>query len=325
VRSLENVTRRTLWTVKVYKSNKISAYCGSELNANDFMIGTNLSRAAISDPFYEVIETSPLIGNGCQDKASCNLHGDCNYCYNTCDCEYGYGKSNEVFDYVKIDCGERVCPSGNSVRDLPTAWNTAHKLAECSDNGFCDRAVGHCYCFEGWEGLSCERRVCPKDCSGHGICANMNEQTMMSNAMPLSASGNLYGSGDEARATTAWDWDSMYGCVCDSRWRVGLGRGEWQKAEWFNADCSYRRCPAGDDPTTAANETDCEGVTAEGGFGVGEAGNGCFVECSNRGVCLYESGIGSCKCQDGFLGENCGTRSGYGGKFGVWDNPADVA
>lgn len=30
------------------------------------------------------------------------------------------------------------------------------------------------------------------------------------------------------------------------------------------------RCPTGDDPLTAEDDTDCEGVTAAGGFGVGQ-------------------------------------------------------
>ena len=30
------------------------------------------------------------------------------------------------------------------------------------------------------------------------------------------------------------------------------------------------RCPTGDDPLTAQDETDCEGVEADGGFGIGQ-------------------------------------------------------
>lgn len=36
--------------------------------------------------------------------------------------------------------------------------------------------------------------------------------------------------------------------------------------------CTFSgRCPTGDDPLTGGDDTDCEGVTAEGGFGVGQA------------------------------------------------------
>jgi len=41
---------------------------------------------------------------------------------------------------------------------------------ECSDQGLCDRATGLCSCFPGYSGSSCQRTVCPNDCSGHGTC-----------------------------------------------------------------------------------------------------------------------------------------------------------
>ena len=97
-----------------------------------------------------------------------------------------------------------------------------------------------------------------------------------------------------AEATTTWDENKIYGCVCDSSWTVGLASGQTQQPEWFEPDCSLRRwaalaakyllasfvvashqahccllslhrlptrCPTGDDPNTAVTETDCEGVT----------------------------------------------------------------
>jgi hypothetical protein len=40
----------------------------------------------------------------------------------------------------------------------------------------------------------------------------------------------------------AWDDDFIYGCVCDSSWKVGLLAGETQTPEWFGADCSLSKC-----------------------------------------------------------------------------------
>ena len=67
------------------------------------------------------------------------------------------------------------------------------------------------------------------------------------------------------------------------------------------------RCPTGDDPMTAADETDCFNKTAVGGRGRGRPGNKCHVDCSNRGTCDHITGL--CLCNHGFYGENCAKQS----------------
>ena len=62
-------------------------------------------------------------------------------------------------------------------------------------------------------------------------------------------------------------------------------------------------CPTGDDPRTTADETDCYNVTAAGSTYVGEIGNKCHVDCSNRGNCDYKTG--TCKCYSGYKDINC--------------------
>lgn len=68
-------------------------------------------------------------------------------------------------------------------------------------------------------------------------------------------------------------------------------------------DPRFQHCPSGDDPITPEDETDCSGVEAPGGRGVGEEGNLCQVDCSNRGLC--DHGTGECACFNGFHGPNC--------------------
>jgi hypothetical protein len=102
----------------------------------------------------------------------------------------------------------------------------------------------------------------------------------------------------------------LWGCVCDSSWDVGLGQNQVQGAEWFGPDCSLRHCPSGDDPLTSADETAGSGILCgDSSLSVGaHADNLCHVECSNRGVCDYETGV--CACFEGFGEVNCASRVG---------------
>jgi hypothetical protein len=44
---------------------------------------------------------------------------------------------------------------------VATAANNAHPSTECSNKGICDRKTGECECFDNYEGMACERTVCP--------------------------------------------------------------------------------------------------------------------------------------------------------------------
>lgn len=137
-------------------------------------------------------------------------------------------------------------------------------------------------------------------CSGHGRCLSMRDLARNSEALPLQSTTYTY---EGYPSTITWDQDKIYGCVCDSSWSVGLASGYTQTPEWFGPDCSRRHCPSGDDPMTTTDETDCYGTTATSGTGVGLSGNLCQVDCANRGICNYDTGV--CSCFDGFYGIAC--------------------
>lgn len=158
----------------------------------------------------------------------------CERSLNKCECYEGWGASSDITLYRAPDCSHRTCPAGKAWADVPLADKTAHRLAECSNRGTCDRLTGACKCFAGFSGDSCNRNKCPNDCSGHGQCLSMKQLARMSDGLPLS--DNSYYEGEED--TTTWDEDMSYGCLCDSSWPVGLGRDETQVPEWFGADCS---------------------------------------------------------------------------------------
>ena len=255
-----------------------------------------------------LVPTVAIVRGTCKIHNNCNGHGMCISHTKTCACYDGYGSTDDVSFIKTADCSTRTCPSGKAWADVPTSATQAHAEAECSNQGMCDRKSGLCVCFPGFQGDACQRLMCASvnadECSGHGACVSMKRMAKMTNALPLSAATTYTG----ADGSTTWDEEMSYGCVCDSGWTVGLGAGETQTAEYFGQDCSFKRCPGGDDPVTKVDETDCSGVVAAGGFGTGANGNKCHVDCSNRGICDYMSGV--CTCFPGYKGAHCGTIAG---------------
>ena len=116
------------------------------------------------------------------------------------------------------DCSQRTCP-------MDVAWvgdvqnkNDLSPVAECSNRGLCDRRAGLCACFPGYDGVACQRSVCPNSCSGNGVC--MTEKALAAKA------GYTY--------STPWDATKVVGCFCDTGYR--------------GPACDKQECPSGPDP-----------------------------------------------------------------------------
>jgi len=43
--------------------------------------------------------------------------------------------------------------------------NDLHPKVECSNRGICDRQTGFCECFDGYDGIACQRHICPENCN----------------------------------------------------------------------------------------------------------------------------------------------------------------
>jgi len=132
------------------------------------------------------------------------LHLASAYCARRCS-SHGYcihGPDGEPA-FTGADCSLRTCPKGNAWVGAVVGANDVHPPVECSNKGLCDRSTGSCQCFDNYEGLACERSVCPEDCSGHGECYTAKQLA------------------DDAGATyrTPWDADKHVGCVCDAGYR----------------------------------------------------------------------------------------------------------
>jgi len=105
--------------------------------------------------------------------------------------------------------------------DLNNLDNSAHYYMECSNKGICDRSSGLCTCYDGYDGVSCQRASCPgypSSCSGHGVCKSIKQ-------LAEADGGNVY---------KLWDKDVTMGCECD------MG--------FFGPDCSQKDCKYGIDP-----------------------------------------------------------------------------
>mmetsp|Transcript_12144 Transcript_12144/g.18190 ORF Transcript_12144/g.18190 Transcript_12144/m.18190 type:complete len:327 (+) Transcript_12144:259-1239(+) len=192
---------------------------------------------------------------------SCSHHGTCERNAN-CQC---YPK------WTGVDCSLRTCPADIAWVGPVLAANDLHPIVECSHKGRCERTTGECECFPGYEGIACQRTVCPhgivdngegdeseEACSGRGAC--FPQRTLAQLA------GKEY--------SKPWDALKQVGCYCDKGFR--------------GPACELRECPSLEDPL--------------GGYG-NEAGR----DCSGRGLCDYSSGL--CHCFTGFFGAACNIQS----------------
>ena len=178
-------------------------------------------------------------------------------------CDRGKGKCACYDGFAGAACDIKPCPTMN---DFP-----------CSGHGTV-RKGSRCFA----------RLVCGSDPPGHpgaslppppSQCHSMAELARKDEALPLT-NGSIdeelyfyYASEIDQHNhgyAEAWDSRKIFGCVCDSAWKVGLDGNETQTPEWFGADCSLRHCPTGNDPETQKDETNCTGVVAAGGRGTGK-------------------------------------------------------
>lgn len=169
-----------------------------------------------------IISVSAYCPNGCNGHGSCGKNDKCT-CYNRVDGEPAW---------TNADCSGRTCPKDKAWVGYVVNANDAHPTVECSNKGTCDRTTGECACFANYEGIACERTVCPNNCNNAGIC--FTEYQLAAEA------SRVY--------TTPWDANKHVGCVCD------LGRR--------GPDCSLFECPSGSDVLKGfGNEAgrDCSG------------------------------------------------------------------
>merc|ERR1711871_1016656 len=94
--------------------------------------------------------------------------------------------NNMETSYLRLG---KVFAAGDAVLLGDYGQDEGHFYMGCSNQGLCDRKAGLCECFDGYTGRACQRQACPEDCSGHGVCASV-EQLRLSDMtkLPLTAS-----------------------------------------------------------------------------------------------------------------------------------------
>eukprot|EP01029_Cantina_marsupialis_P010281 TRINITY_DN2340_c0_g1_i1.p1 TRINITY_DN2340_c0_g1~~TRINITY_DN2340_c0_g1_i1.p1 ORF type:complete len:416 (-),score=124.06 TRINITY_DN2340_c0_g1_i1:98-1294(-) len=139
-----------------------------------------------------------------------------------------------------------------STDDTTYGWKAAaeegHHYMECSNAGLCNREIGECTCFPGYEGDACQRTSCPNSCSGNGVCRTVAEigagQLNKRVTKNIGSVRHVEGVSATIADYNLWDADKNQACVCDPG--------------FTGADCSQRDCPRGDDPLTVS-KVDCAG------------------------------------------------------------------
>lgn len=144
---------------------------------------------------------------------SCSGHGMCEE-YDICSC---YLAVDGSIAWIGNDCSQRTCPMGVAWIGFVQNANDVHPLMECSNKGICNRDAGTCECYPNFEGIACERTICPNDCSMQGVCYTARQMA--------EAADRIY--------DTPWDADKNTGCVCDTGFR--------------GPDCSIVECRSGPD------------------------------------------------------------------------------
>lgn len=163
-----------------------------------------------------------LCENHCSNHGTCQMNNNC-LCFTGLDGEP---------EWTGPDCSLRTCPHDFAWVGSVVNANNLHPWSECSNKGICDRKSGVCACFAGYEGVACQRTLCPNNCNDRGTC--WPEKHLASKA------NRLY--------SAPWDAMKHVGCFCDPGFR--------------GPACDLQECPSGGDPLDGyGNEAgrDCSG------------------------------------------------------------------
>lgn len=236
-------------------------------------------------------------GNGTSAKRcpkGCSQNGLCNEETGKCKCDAGFtgvgcsirddtqcannctDADHGVCEQIEDDRFQCMCKQGWGGNDCSVDARCPEGLTPmlaCSGHGMC--RAEKCQCDEGFTGLRCHMRGCPKDCSSNGACnattgacackagfadADCSRKLRCPNANQTEMCNGRGECHEDRKGAASGDYDGV--CVC--------------KEPFSGASCELQSCPSNED-------TD--------------------VECSGRGACDKTAGL--CACEQGFAGKAC--------------------
>ncbi|KAA0165508.1 hypothetical protein FNF31_01853 [Cafeteria roenbergensis] len=151
-----------------------------------------------------------------------------------------------------------------------------------------------CECDLGWAGVSCERRICPEGCSGHGVC---DPDTQRCTCAP--------GWAGLACAVRA-DGGCEGGCGGDKRGRCVEGRC-FCRHPYTGKACGLTVCKDDCNAHGSCQSSDGTCVCRSGWTGETCATKACPRGCAKHGDC--DSTTKECHCHAGWAGEDCSVRT----------------
>ena len=166
----------------------------------------NMEKMPANQSTYACACAPGYTGEDCSEVArcpgDCSGHGMCKSNYQ-CSCNNGWtlkdcslqikcpGVMKDNLALGAMNLAKQMNGATLFMEVKPIAKNNNTKMfVPCSGNGEC-RLDGHCECKENWYGIDCSKnRICPNDCSGHGVCAGPAKAEAIKKALIIAAAAD---------------------------------------------------------------------------------------------------------------------------------------
>ncbi len=267
-----------------------------------------------------VCKCNNSFGKYCEQIAcpkACSGHGTCDTTTGTCSCANGFGGK---------DCSEPSCDPHDCNKN-----GKCEMVSERNKFGVALSVRPRCVCNAGWTGVKCDVKVCDKDCSNRGTCADgkcfcaPGFQGKNCEIGPICTPGcgpngvckaEYHGSADSvsvaceckdgftgptcALKLCSREKEAKCGehgiclddkCVCEPGWT-----GEFCSTRGDCGECSSEGGYCGENEF---GQPTCKCLKGFGGFAC--KSKVCDKDCNRRGQCLD----GKCACEKGWAGETC--------------------